>query len=201
MNRRDALKGMGLSVGYAIAAPGVLSLLHSCKTEAAVWTPTFFTQDEANVITNLVDLILPTTDSSPGALDVNVPEFLDIYVAKYYDLERQTTFRNGIKAVTKALGVTDGDTSKLKVENYDALLAKYLKSTKEEQQSFNNPANKEQEDSIVYKSLTDLRNSAVWAYKTSEEIGENVMAYDPVPGMQQGCVSLDETTGGKAWSL
>jgi hypothetical protein len=201
MNRRDALKGMGLSVGYAIAAPSVLSLLHSCKTEASVWTPTFFTQEEATVITNLVDLILPTTKSSPGALDVNVPEFLDIYVAKYYDLERQTTFRNGIKAVTKALGVIEGDTSILKAKDYDVLLAKYLKSTKEQQKVFKDSANKEQKDSIIYKALTDLRRSAVWAYKTSEEIGENVMAYDPVPGMQQGCVSLNETTGGKAWSL
>ena len=47
----------------------------------------------------------------------------------------------------------------------------------------------------------NLRNSSVWAYKTSELIGETVLAYAPIPGKQQGCISLDEATGGKAWSL
>jgi len=46
-----------------------------------------------------------------------------------------------------------------------------------------------------------LRDNTVWAYKTTEEIGENVLAYDPIPGVQLGCVSLKEATGGKAWSL
>lgn len=38
-------------------------------------------------------------------------------------------------------------------------------------------------------------------FKTNEFIGENVMAYAPIPGQQKGCVDLMETTGGKAWSL
>jgi hypothetical protein len=42
---------------------------------------------------------------------------------------------------------------------------------------------------------------AVWGFKTSEEIGKKVMAYDPIPGGYVGCESLEELTGGKAWSL
>jgi hypothetical protein len=32
-------------------------------------------------------------------------------------------------------------------------------------------------------------------------VGEKVLAYDPIPASQKGCVSLEETTNGKAWSL
>ncbi|MEJ2163444.1 MAG: gluconate 2-dehydrogenase subunit 3 family protein, partial [Robiginitalea sp.] len=39
------------------------------------------------------------------------------------------------------------------------------------------------------------------AYKTTEYIGEEILAYLPVPGEYIGCGDLDELTGGKAWSL
>ncbi|MDG1342929.1 MAG: gluconate 2-dehydrogenase subunit 3 family protein, partial [Flavobacteriaceae bacterium] len=51
------------------------------------------------------------------------------------------------------------------------------------------------------KFAGQLRNLTVNAFKTNEFIGENVLAYAPVPGQQKGCVDLMETTGGKAWSL
>ena len=35
----------------------------------------------------------------------------------------------------------------------------------------------------------------------SEEIGENVLWYDPVPGQQKGCVPLSEAGNGKVMSL
>ena len=201
MKRRDALKGMGLSLGYAIATPSILSLLQSCKTEPLIWNPVFLTQKEGTVITNLVDLILPVTETSPGALDVNVPEFLDLYAHKVYNDERKAKYKKGIQAIIKALNVLDADPSKLKIEDYDALLAKYLKSTKAQQKTYNEETDEDNQDVIIYKALVDLRGSTIWAYKTSQQIGENVLAYDPVPGEQDGCISLEEATGGKAWSL
>ncbi|PTM12037.1 MAG: hypothetical protein DA407_00065 [Bacteroidetes bacterium] len=201
MKRRDALKGMGLSLGYAIAAPSILSLLQSCKTETSVWTPTFLTPTEAIVLTNLVDLILPVTETSPGALDVNVPEFLDLYAHKGYDDERKSKYKKGIQAIIKALNVLDADPSNLKTEDYDALLAKYLKSSKAQQKKYNEETDEDNQDALIYNALVDIRGSAMWAYKTSQQIGENVLAYDLVPGEQKGCISLEEATGGKAWSL
>ena len=53
---------------------------------------------------------------------------------------------------------------------------------------------------LVFETLKGLRGRAVWAYKTSEKIGEDVLAYDPVPAEQKGCIPLSETNG-KAWSL
>jgi hypothetical protein len=201
MNRRDALKGMGMSLGYAIATPSILSLLQSCKTETSVWDPIFLTKVEATVITSLVDLILPKTEASPGALDVNVPKFLDLYADKVYDEERKEKYKTGVQAIMHALNVVDNDPSSAKTEDYDALLTKYLKSSKAQQKIYDEETDENNQDAIVFKTLVGLRASSIWAYKTSQQVGENVLTYDPVPGSQKGCIPLEEATGGKAWSL
>ena len=57
------------------------------------------------------------------------------------------------------------------------------------------------EEKIASSFTTELRNLTINAFRTNEYIGENILAYQPVPGRNVGCVDLDEATGGKAWSL
>lgn len=196
MNRRDALKSLGLSVGYVVAAPTVIGLLQSCKTDVAQWTPELFSVDQGQMVTKLVDLILPTTESSPGALDVNVPEFLDLYVSKTASKENQDKYKEGLTAVLDELTVSK-KLAALDVADYDNILAKYLRSSASDKESFaNNPKEK-----LVANTLKGLRDRTVWAYRTSKKIGEEVLVYDPVPGSQIGCGDLQELTKGKRWSL
>ena len=77
----------------------------------------------------------------------------------------------------------------MSVEELDGQLSKYLKGETP------------QGESAAAEFAEQLRSFTISAFKTSEYIGENVMAYLPVPGQYKGCVSLDEATGGKAWSL
>jgi hypothetical protein len=195
MNRRQALKNISLTLGYTTVIPSALSILQSCKTEARIWIPQFFTTDESIVIQNLIDLILPATKNSPGALDVNVPEFIDLYALKVYDSERAEEYRLGLQSIIQELNIPETGVKGLKKEDFEKLLSKYLRATKEEQKQFR------QNKNIVFKALIELREQSIWAYKTSEDIGENVLAYDPIPGTQKGCIDLNEATGGKAWSL
>lgn len=197
MDRRKALKGLGLSVGYIVATPTLVNMLQSCKTDAAEWSPSFFTTNEGIIIKSLIDLMLPKTEDLPGALDVNVPEFLDHYVSKIYTEKRQKSFKNDINAIMVELNVSNTSTIELKMEDYDLLLAKYLKASEPELKKFES----NEAETQVLNSLRGLRSTAIWAYKTSEQIGETVLAYDPVPGKQLGCISLEEATGGKSWSL
>jgi len=197
MDRRKALKGLGLSLGFVVATPTVLSILQSCKTdkkEVTGWIPEFLSEDEGIVVKNLVDLILPKTVDLPGASDVNVAQFIDLYTSKVSGKEEQEGYKKGLAAVINAFGKPVKD---LTTEDYDGLLAKYLKATKEEQEAFR----KNDEEAPVLETLIGLRGSAIWAYRTSEKVGEEVLAYDPVPGEQKGCISLEEATGGRAWSL
>lgn len=195
MKRREALKNIGLTLGYTAIAPSALSILQSCTSEAKTWTPVFFSKDEGIVIKNLVDLILPKTEATPGALDVNVPEFLDVYALKVYNDEDRDKYKKGINSIVNALPISESGAKDLKTEDYTALLNKYLRATKTEETQF------KKEDILVHKSLSNLRNQAVWAFTTSETIGKNILAYDPIPAIQKGCISVDEATGGKAWSL
>ncbi len=199
MKRRDVLKGLGMSIGgYAVATPTLLTLLQSCKTEVAAWVPVFFSAEEGVVLRNLVDVILPKTEATPGALDVNVPEFLDLYMEKGYKKEIQEETKEGLKAILAALNVTEENpASNVKREEYDALLSKYLRTKQEEHDVFR----KDKTDKAIFETLWGIRDSVVWAYRTSAEVGENVLAYDPIPGVQLGCISLEEATGGKRWSL
>ena len=79
----------------------------------------------------------------------------------------------------------------LSAADWDAQLAKYLK-----------PGNDLPADEILASQFVNqLRSLTVNAFKTNEFIGEEVLAYAPIPGEQKGCVDLMEATGGKAWSL
>lgn len=201
MNRREVLKGLGFTLGYTLAATSIMSLLHSCKTESKIWIPLFLSITEGIVLTSLVDLIIPKTESSPGALEVNVPEFIDLFVFKVYEDEEKIKFKEGMKSILMALNIVEDNISVVKTENYDNLLAKYLRASKELQEFYNDIENEDNQDTIIFKTLSNIRNTSVWAYKTSEQIGENVLAYDPVSGEQIGCAPLKDLTDGKAWSI
>ncbi len=196
MNRREALKGLGLSLGYVVATPAVLSILQSCKNETprVAWQPVFHSKDEGIVLTNLVDLILPKTDDLPGALDVNIPKFIDSFIDKVLDKDAQEKEKAMLDAVVSTL---KKQIDELDTKDYDALLSKFLRATPKEVEAFK----KDKKNALIYKYLTNLRGKTIWAYKTSQKIGEEVLAYDPIPGQQLGCISLEEATGGKAWSL
>ena len=149
----------------------------------------------------MVDLILPKTESSPGALEVNVPEFIDLFIYKVYEDEEKIVFKKGMASILKALNIVDDNTAIIKNEDYNNLLAKYLRVNKEQQKFYHDKDNEDNEDAIIFNMLAGIRNTSVWAYKTSKQVGEHVLAYDPVPGEQIGCASLENLTGGKAWSI
>ncbi|MGC1631030.1 MAG: gluconate 2-dehydrogenase subunit 3 family protein [Gelidibacter sp.] len=201
MNRRDALKNLGLSLGYVIATPTILSMLQSCTATEDKWTPLFFSDKQAYVLENLVDLILPKTKGVPGALDVNVPQFIDLYTYKTATDEQKERYTTGLDAVIEELGIPEElnppneKPFTLETEKFDAILSKYLRLTKEERLVY------AEQENLVFITLMKIRDQTIWAYKSSKEIGKNVLAYDPIPGQQKGCISVVKATGGKAWSL
>ncbi|MFD0799417.1 gluconate 2-dehydrogenase subunit 3 family protein [Maribacter chungangensis] len=197
MDRRSALKKTGLLAGAAVAMPSILSILQGCKSEPRLtWQPEFFTEVEAQTIASLVDVILPRTDT-PGALDVKVDVFIDKIIAKTYDAEGQGNMR-------KDIATFNADCK----ENYGAIFSDLdekekiavLKEAEKTSGTFNpgiwGKTIGVQEPIGFYRSL---KATAIWAYTTSEEIGEKVLNYLPVPGNFEGCVPVSEV--GNKWSL
>lgn len=199
MKRRKALKNIGVSVGTMMAVPMAISLLQSCQNEpkSKLWAPSFFTNEEGVVVKNLIDIILPTTDDMAGAIDLNLHMFVDSFIGETYDEKSQTESKQGIEAIMKSLKVSKNEpASKISKEKYDNLLKKYLRATKEQKELF--AANKEEK--LIMDTLSGITSLTVWSFKTSEEIGKNVMIYDPIPGEEIGCTSLMELTGGMAYT-
>ena len=104
MDRRVALKNMGLALGYTVATPTLLSLVQGCKNvETVNWTPDFFTKEQGNVLHKLVDIILPKTDT-PSASEVNVHIFIDRFINEIMeDVEQSITKLSFEKFIAKAL--------------------------------------------------------------------------------------------------
>lgn len=208
MNRRTALKNLTASIGYTIATPTILSILSSCNNNNPTWKPLFLSEDEKHIVTNLADIILPKTEL-PGALDVNIPQFIDLMYHDIETTENKNIFKKGASLFTeKAILNSKKPISELSKKDFSILLNSYFNVSEEDSKNIINqlknhvkniPQTK-QDTYYIYKFLYTVREYTIFGYCTSEQIGENVLAYDPVPGIQLGCISTKETNG-KAWSL
>ncbi|PCJ92839.1 MAG: hypothetical protein COA50_15005 [Flavobacteriaceae bacterium] len=216
MDRRVALKNMGLAFGYAVATPTLLGIVQSCKDEKSVsWTPDFFTKNEGDVIKLLVDIIIPKTDT-PSASEVNVHMFMDKFANEIMEKEQQNFIKMSMgKFIDKALaGCGKENAEELTSDDLEPILAASLNITKEEQEAHfeligaYNQALEEgetaslDEETARFAFAYNLRENTIYAFKTSEYIGEEVLAYLPIPGPEYiACGDLQELTGGVAWSL
>lgn len=215
MDRRKALKNMGLALGYTVATPTLISLVQSCKTEPVLsWTPEFFTKEQVSVVTKLIDVILPKTDT-PSASEVQVDIFIDRFANQVMEKEQQELFKMSMSNfIEKALGDSGKDKPEdLSAADLEPVLAAALKISKEDGVVYKdsittyNEAIAEGKPSTLddgtarFAFADNLRGLTIWGYKTSEYVGEEVLAYLPVPGEYIGCGDLQELTGGKDWSL
>lgn len=197
MNRRQAIQHTGLLTGASFMIPSFLALLQSCGEETRLdWKPLFFTVDEAVFMAKLVDTILPRTDT-PGALDVKADMFMDRVFAKTYNEAAQAQIRADMAQFNadcqKEYGAVFADLS-------EADRAAVLTAAEAQSPTFNGTvwgtSVGKQEPVGFYRSIKSM---AIWAYLSSEEIGENVLSYDPVPAVYQGCIPLADV--GNSWSL
>ncbi|AEE19239.1 gluconate 2-dehydrogenase subunit 3-like protein [Dokdonia sp. Hel_I_63] len=214
MKRRQLIKNLGLGGVALVATPTILSLLQSCKADGPVFEPVFLSNSQGKALRHIVDLIIPSDETIPGAVDVGAHKFIDTYWNQAVDAEGKTQILAGFDALANRLQDASGKTfDDAEAEDYDALLAKYLTSSKEQEAVFqkslgefyqayqNDKTVKVDPDAGAFSLLGNIRGMAIWGWKASEEIGENVLAYEPIPGKQIGCLPLEEATGGKTYSL
>ena len=198
MKRRDALKNLGLAAGFAITAPSIFSLLQSC-TSAPTWMPAYFSKDEKEVVVNLVDIILPRTEGVPSATEVNVPQFIDKYITEVLNAEDQKAIRISFTEIIATLKPTaETDIRDVTTAQYTALLDAHLLVKGEIDKD--RLANPEALQPTKNEFLNHLKYLTIMAFVGSEEIGENVLMYDPVPTAYY-CGDLQEISGGKSSSL
>jgi hypothetical protein len=198
MDRRKALRTIGFGTTAITVTPAVVGMLQSCQNQTTSYVPIHFSKDQFSVLSQLMDLIIPKTEI-PGAIELKLPEFLDGFIDVVFNQKAQQIMTSGLDYFIAVALKDSGKSSaaRLNAADCDIQLAKYLKADQQQQ----NPA----QDYEAYKSASaftkQLRSMTINAFKTNEYIGENVLAYVPIPGEQKGCVDLMEATGGIAWSL
>ncbi len=197
MNRREVLRKSALGLGAAVGTPTLLSLLQACaKQDRLTWTPQFLAEDQARFISSFVDFLLPKTDT-PGGLDVKADIFMDLMYAKAYDeggqkntVEEIAKFNADCKAKYGAVFADMSAEDKAACfKDHEANSPKFPKNVWGTSVGPSQPVG-------FYRGLKSM---ALWAYFSSEEIGKNVLSYDPIPGPYQGCIPLSDV--GNTWSL
>ena len=193
MDRREALKRTALLMGGAVSAPAIMGVLKGCTARPEIdWKPVFLTEDQASVVTQVSEIIIPRTDT-PGAKDAGVPTFIDQMLKEVYSEEDQKWFIDGLTSFNEAAR-----------EGYDDVFAdlddedqtSYVKEVHDDAVETANTTQPEPRRPFILmmKELTML------GFFTSEAGATKVLQYDPVPGAYKGCIPLSEAGNGKTWA-
>ncbi len=229
MDRRSALRNLGWGAGALVVTPTIMSILQSCKEAGPTFTPLFVSPAQGHALRSMVDLIIPNDEQVPGAVALGVHEFVDLYwkevlASDISELEdpfmkpsltkEQDFIKNAFANFEATFKSTfNKELADGKPEEFDQLLAKYLRASKEEKLGYdqalyaylgeleNNPSASFDSDAQNYYLLSSIRGLTVMGWKNSETIGETVLWYDPVPGQYKGCIPLSEAGNGKDMSL
>ncbi len=191
MDRRKAIKQASCLLGMAVSGSALAGVLNGCSANAKPdWQPQFLTAEEAALATAISARIIPSK-STPGAVEVGVPQFIDEMLSEYYLPEDQEQFRSGLaaleaqsQAVLHKSFVDGSETDQDQVLSEQALLAK---------QQFQASPESPKHFFLMIKELTLL------GFFTSEIGATQELQFDEIPGGYQGCVPL-ESVGGKTWA-
>ena len=193
MNRRQILKYAAMVSGTALCAPLTTAMLTGCTeqvsipvnaSDSAASSAQFFNAKDFKLLSQLMDIILPKTDS-PSATEVDVHLIVDNMFAKVYQAEYQNKFTMLFTALSQYLN----DNNFYQADNAQQLtLLKALEILPKEQRN------------DAYWAYVDIKQQTVAFYLSTEEIAENHLNYLPIPGEYKPCVSV-EALGGKAWAI
>ena len=222
MKRRSAIKRTAMMMGYALSASTVMGVMNGCKadtvTPEAGWKPAFFDAKEMDLVKLVTEQILPATDT-PGANDVFVHRFMDQMIAEIYTPEMKERFRKGLAALTADCKTTYGKGfADCTDEQRDELLLKHEADARStdaqrneaytaEKKEFTRMASEDFSTGVTYQRTNRepffklLKEMTIVGYFTSEKIGEEVLNYDPIPGMDIPCLDMSEMPNGRSWSL
>ena len=170
MNRRDLLKKGVYGLAGVSLSSTLISTLQSC-TSIEKYSPHYFSKTEFSLLSKIVDFLIPKTET-PGALDMKVPQFIDVIISETYNADSKNNISDNLKLL-----IEDFKLNNINLSDYDSIKSKFVSD-------FNNKNHNE-----IYNQIRDL---TVWGFKTSKEIALNVLNYNPTPGYQLGCIDINK---------
>jgi len=208
MDRRSVLKNLGLAAGAAVTAPSILSILSSCTDARSTWVPTYFSEKQGIVMTRVVDVIFPVSEL-PGAVEVNVPQLIDVMFRDVEYPENQDAYKKGMNKFIDVFESKSGKSIEdASTEDVEVLFEYFFKANGKDKETINairysNPdelSGIALDEFYIYNFLLGTRDYTIFGYYSSEKVGKEVLNYDPIPGGYDPCIPL-ESVGNKSWSL
>lgn len=213
MHRREAVKNVAFLIGASLSATTLAAIFEGCGDRAATTAGSLFTEAELKLITEIADVILPTTQNSPGAKAAGVAPFIPMMLADCYPEDAQKEFQKGVKDVDerskKAFSkeflaldteqrikiiedirlqtIADMDTEKKLKEAAEKDAE--LKKTTEKERPGSEKAKGEQPKNRSY-FFAMARDLTILGFFTSETGVTKAYDYVAIPGRYDGCVDL-----------
>jgi hypothetical protein len=172
MQRRNALKNVAATMGALVALPAWASGWNGQKIPKA----TLLTPAEDNLLAEVVETIIPTTDT-PGAKELGVHRFVEKMVADCYDQKAQESFQTGLAAL-------DAFSQQIFKKPFTSGTPKQRIYILQGTELSDDPAKKTFFGMV--KSLT------IQGYMSSEYVMTNLTKYELVPGRFHGCVPVKQ---------
>lgn len=186
LTRRAALQVLGAAalptLARAAGAPDDWSA--RAHASAAAAPPALFRTDERALVSAIADAVLPRTDT-PGALDVNVPAFIEVLVAGWMTDTERTGFRDGLAALDAHAIATEGSawpglSSAAQARELDWAEASAAQPV---------PAQ---------RAFRRLKSFILHGYFTSARVQREVFRTNITPGSYRGCVPVTDAGGDDA---
>lgn len=187
MNRRDALSAVGLIVGGTVI--GSQAFLTGCSTQDIKSEEGLLTDKQIAWLNELGEVILPKTEKSPGAKEVNVGSFMNAIVSDFYTEDEQRIFVDGIKSLNELCNERfEGAFHQLTRNEQQEILHEMELEAANRLRAQQNDESLETHYYIMMKQLT------IWGYLSSEAVAFNAFNHMVLTPKFEGCVSVDEST-------
>ncbi|MBX2898106.1 MAG: gluconate 2-dehydrogenase subunit 3 family protein [Cyclobacteriaceae bacterium] len=192
MDRREALRKTALLMGAAVSATAFAGIMQGCKaTPELTYVPSFFTEDQARLVSELAQTIIPKTDT-PGAKEAGVPGFIDRILKECYKKEDQDKLTAGLAEFDAAAKAAHGDS--------------FIYLSAEKQLAFVKAQNEAAVTAVRADAsqprpfILSAKELTLLGFFTSEPGATQVLQYEAVPGSYKGCIPLSEAGNGKTWA-
>lgn len=211
MERRAAVKNMAFLIGGALSATTIGVFLEGCSGPSKS-DGKLFSDDQQLLITEIADIIIPTT-SSPGAKAAGVGPFITMMVKDCYPDDAQKAFVGGLEDLAKKsketfnktfLEITVAQRQQLLTELRAQTLAAAKAETEKLEEQVKAAAPTEYSILPKEKPKTEprffaiVRDLTLLGYFTSEIGATKAYEYIAIPGRYDG--NADLKPGQRVWA-
>jgi hypothetical protein len=179
MDRRDMLLSLSatLALPFIRTADDVFALGTSLHRSAGAGAP-YRTLDlrEQQLIAALANRILPAT-STPGALDVGVPAFIDRLLTDWYEPEDARVLRSDVAAIDARAQAASGAAFAALPEASQVSLMQTLDAASDE-------------DTPAHRGFRQVKALTVFGYFTSERVAKDVLRTQIIFPSYDGCAPV-----------